>query len=272
MSGICETLFVTASLWRPEGSGKRREKEESVQDRPLNVMLDPSLLLDAEAYGRARERWGVLMESEAHVFVPTAFVAFLGDYLAENLENETVERFFSFYVGDRREWTSPEDLARDFEFEGGFGGLATPFTPHEDEARLHEEFHENLREELEMTGEALPFLADAIFEEWVFLQERSWGISHTTAAFGWMARAGGVVVQAGKRGLDRLARKTLDKDARYELETADRLLALGKWVAFTVATGAGAGIGATAGAGVGAPILGSIIGTVGGKAIFMIDP
>jgi hypothetical protein len=240
-------------------------------DRPLNVILDPSLLLDAEAYGQAREQWEVLMESEANVYVPAAFVTFLNSYFAGNVGDETVARFIRFYIGAEREWTPAEELARTLDLEEGAGGLATPFVPHEEEARRHEEFYDALREDLETAGEAVPFLAEAIFEEWVFLQERSWGISHTTAAFGWMARAGGVV-QSGRRGLDRIATKTLNKDAEYELKTADRLLAAGKWVVFAGATGAGAAIGATAGAGVGAAILGSLVGTVVGKAIFMVDP
>jgi hypothetical protein len=242
-----------------------------VQDRPLNVMLDPSLLLDAAAFGRAREQRSVL-ESEADVFVPAGFAALLRGSPGGNIDNETYSRFVRFYVGGEREWTPAEELARELALEEGENGFARPFAPDGDEVSRHVAFYDALREELEMAGETIPFLAEAIFEEWVFLQERSWGISHTTAAFGWMARAGGVVVQAGKRGLDRITKRTLNKEAQYELTTIDRLTALGKWVVFAGATGTAATIGAAAGAGMGAVVLGSVVGSMIGQAVFMIDP
>jgi hypothetical protein len=242
-----------------------------MQHEPLNVMLDPSILLDARAYSQVRRQWDVLLGREANVFVPNALVVILSSYLAENTDYGTVEAFTRFYIDEGTERTSLEELIRVLGIDRDTGRLVLPFLP-EDEAYVHEDFYYALREELETVGDVGPLLANSIFEEWVFLQEVSWITSHTTAAFTWMARAGGVIVQAGRRSLDRIATKTLNKDAQYKLDTAERLLALGKWVAFAGVTGIGAAIGAAAGASVGAAILGPVFGTVGRQAIFMIDP
>jgi hypothetical protein len=86
-----------------------------MQHEPLNVMLDPSILLDARAYSQVRRQWDVLLGREANVFVPNALVVILSSYLAENTDYGTVEAFTRFYIDEGTERTSLEELIRVLE-------------------------------------------------------------------------------------------------------------------------------------------------------------
>lgn len=98
---------------------------------------------------------------------------------------------------------------------------------------------------------------EVLFDEWFFLTHESWVVSRIKAGFQTIARAG----EAGIELLNPIVRKTLKKNAGEIIQTADRLRALGKWIA----------VGGPPVAGILNPIVGLGVGTVAG-GFLLLDP
>jgi hypothetical protein len=98
---------------------------------------------------------------------------------------------------------------------------------------------------------------EVLFDEWFFLTHESWVVSRIKTGFQAIARAG----EAGIELLNPIVRKTLKKDASEIIQTADRMRALGKWIA----------VGGPAVAGILNPIIGLGVSTVAG-GFLLLDP
>lgn len=100
-------------------------------------------------------------------------------------------------------------------------------------------------------------IQDVLFDEWFFLTHESWIVSRIKAPFQAMARAG----EAGIELLNPIVRKTLKEDTSDLIQTADRMRALGKWIA----------VGGPLVAGLLNPIVGLVAGAVG-SGFLLLDP
>lgn len=195
-----------------------------------NLMLDPSLLLDARTSTRVFAQVADLNRDGATVFVPEALRRFLNHFDAGSVGPQSVQQFLDFY-SEEPQHRVPLRVVVDSLREREQSGTINVFEPDELEEPPHFGFRHYLDSDLKQDGLENIYLVDTIFQEWVFLQERSWITSRTRRTFDWMIRAGGTCVEYGKRSFDRVVRKVRGKEAQEEIKRVDRLKTVGKFIA-----------------------------------------
>ncbi|MEN8151830.1 MAG: hypothetical protein ABFS86_18590, partial [Planctomycetota bacterium] len=124
----------------------------------IRVLVDPSILLRPSCVERVWE-----LAEKVDLYVPASFVRM------EDFPNDLVR----FYGGDARQHGLPVQMP------------GRPFSV-SDEFRLkHGEMGEQLARQ-----QRSPLVAETLLEEWVFLNECSWIVSHTKKVFTSFIRAG----------------------------------------------------------------------------------
>jgi hypothetical protein len=209
-----------------------------------NIMLDPSIFL----MGNEREREVTMNEMDAlardgvSIHVPQVFMGGLeADYAQRS--NDWALLFAQMY-GVGTQHPQPETLYNVMTISGR-SRLIQSFSPDRGLREKHAAFGSALGKEqpeippfqLIIGGEESPnfpakeVMEETVFQEWIFLQERSWIVSRSRILFDRMKGAGGVCLELGNRALDKAARKVLSKDEEEALTRADKLRTLGKFVA-----------------------------------------
>jgi hypothetical protein len=176
--------------------------------KPNKVMLDPSLFLHRSTLDRTVTRIPDIRKSthvefviSAGVTVPFSDIGERGRYFfrtGRELVNPTYAADLLAEVGVKM-WSRPDGAVRDYE-----------------------EFRARIGKGLESR-----WLQDVLFDEWYFLTHESWLVSRLKAPFRAMVRAG----ELGVEVLNPIVRRTLKDKAPDVIKTADRLRALGKWMA-----------------------------------------
>lgn len=163
-----------------------------------------------------------------------------------------------YYVLDER-----ESLIRSFDPEE-FGDTESDLTLAHDHYPFAEHLNRSLRE---LEGEETEYraLRDALFQEWVFLQEMSWIGSATRAAFRTMVHAGSWCVELGKRTASKEIRRTRHKSPDDPITKLDVLMTSFKWTAVEGATFSAPLFGVP-------PIWAAAAGFVTNKGFALIDP
>jgi hypothetical protein len=179
----------------------------------LNILVDPSLLIDEKTSEMIIEYVHQHKLVNERFFVPASFVRLLSD--AERNMKDIL------FFADSARLVDLKELRMALEREE-----IVPFAVNESFPEEYELFFKSLIEE---TGSEI--ISKVLFEEWFFLQRRSWIISRIKKSFTKMNKAGAVSVEIGKRTLDLAVRKTLKKDENYILTNADKLRSIAKWIA-----------------------------------------
>lgn len=183
--------------------------------KDLNVLIDPSVLLDERTLTTFVKylHQQTLNSEKEQFFVSSTFLELLND--AERNMKDIL--FFSnnARIVDLKELKLILEKERLTKFS-----IASPY---QEEYRT---FYENLLEETNSEK-----IAAILFEEWLFLQKKSWVISRIKKPFTYLIQSGAVAIEVGKKGLDYATRKTLKKKNDYIITNADRLRALAKWIA-----------------------------------------
>jgi hypothetical protein len=212
----------------------------------VNVLVEPSLLVDE------RTLWKVanylhqyrLDVKKEQFFVPSKFVQLLSD-AERNLKD------ILFFQPNAARMVDLKELRDALEKE-----VVARFTVRPSDREQYGPFRESLLEETKSE-----IITEVLFEEWVFLQQKSWIISRIKKSFTYLIKAGAVSVEMGKKTLDLAVRKTLKKSSQSIITNADRLRSVAKWIA-------------VAGE-VTLPIFDPIAGAIGGTAagfFLLIDP
>ena len=185
-------------------------------EMPANVLIEPSLLVDERTLYRVIENLHQYRfeKKEYEFFVPSKFIYLLSD-AERNIKNIL---FFAnppriIDIKELREILAKEKVIQKFEIQ-----------PHY--RQKYSIFYERLLEETKND-----VITEILFEEWVFLQEKSWVISRIKKPFSHFVKAGAVSVEFGRRTLDLAIKRTLKKDDRDIITNADRLRAFAKWIA-----------------------------------------
>lgn len=215
-----------------------------ISDR-YNVMLDPSVLLHQEGLQVFIDEAPRLKRDGANIFLPQALKLLL-DGLEQDTDEVLLEQFVTFYVEDvdarvslRRLSNEVNDELTRLPAERRFHW----FRPDpEREVPPHLWFRYYVDSDLQREGLQNQHLLEAIFQEWVFLHERSWITSRTRRVFDAMIKAGGVCIEHGRRGFERAVRKTRKKEEQEALTWFDKLASLGKWTAAGGAAATAAGL------------------------------
>jgi hypothetical protein len=206
------------------------------------VMLDPSLVVEPRALNRTLSEISALQASGLEFFFPRSFATL----------DEQVDR-------------RAHELPQFFRPGKGVGLSASRLAMELESAGVHQwdaptrwaslEFG-SFRDDL-ARGVPDTFVAEILFEEWLFLTQESWLVSRIKAPFKALARAG----ELGVEVLNPLVRRTLKRDASHVVDTADRLRALSKWMA----------VGGPVVAGLLNPIAGAIVTPIAG-GFLLLDP
>lgn len=194
---------------------------------PTRVMIDPSLLVARWKIQDTINRAMVLKDKEGYeLFVPKAFLDFVES--RDKLRGSAWLDFFS----QRSRITDAKRL-RDLVL--GYSSLLVPFDITRDFHDKYGEFRRSLVEHLGLREAADNLLVDTLFQEWVFLVERSWIVSRIKRPFTHFIESGAASLSVGRettrKAFDRLTRRTLKKNEFYLMTRIDRLRALGKWIA-----------------------------------------
>jgi len=172
------------------------------------------------------------------IHVPQVFMSSIEQDYAQGTENLVAQfREMYAYDGGVEEPPRPEQVYNQMRERSG---LIQSFSP---DRRLREK-HAAFGTTLGLAQPEVPPLVDIggrygyynfsgemVFQEWIFLQERSWIVSRSRELFTRMEHAGAVCLDLGTSALNKAARKIRKKDEEEALTLADKLLALGKFVA-----------------------------------------
>jgi hypothetical protein len=209
-----------------------------------NVLIEPSLLVDERTLNKVTDYLHQYRFGERYkFFIPSKFVYLLSD-AERNVKN------ILFFANSAR-MVDLKELKALLEKE-----VIAKFEIQPRDREKHSIFYENLLAETQNE-----VITEILFEEWIFLQEKSWIISRLKKPFVCFVKAGSASLELGKRALDRAVRKTLKKPAESIITNAERLRALAKWIAVG-----------------GSPVLtifNPIVGAIGGVAtgyFLLIDP
>lgn len=213
----------------------------------LNVLIDPSLLLDEVSLRNFVEylRQRPVNSEEETFFVSSTFFELLND-----VENNMKEILFFSNIS---RMANLKKLKTILENEKINKFELSPDFSQESESI----FYENL---LQLTKNKK--ISQILFEEWIFLQNKSWVVSKLKKSFNYFIRSGAVSIEFGAKSLDYAVRITLKKKNQKLITNADRLRALGKWIAIG---------GSAATSHLVDPIL-SVVGALITGIFFLIDP
>jgi hypothetical protein len=207
----------------------------------MRVMLDPSLLLQRSGLEERLTEVALLSEDAGFDFsAPASLRAAQDDPDARGALSE-------FFAARGGELVDPVEVV-DRLSRLGVSIWDRPARAEQEFAR----FYTALGDEV-----SSGIVREVLFDEWFFLTHESWVVSRIKAGFQAIARAG----EAGIELLNPIVRKTLKKDASEIIETADRMRALGKWIA----------VGGPTVVGILNPIIGLGVGTVAG-GFLLLDP
>lgn len=179
-----------------------------------NVLIEPSLLVDERTLNKVTDYLHQYRFGEKYkFFIPSKFVHLLSD--AERNVKDILFFANSARMVDLKELKAVLENKAVAKFEIQLR-----------DREKHNMFYENLVAETQNE-----VIAEILFEEWIFLQEKSWIISRLKKPFIYFVKAGSASLELGKRTLDLAVRKTLKKPGERIITNADRLRALAKWIA-----------------------------------------
>lgn len=196
--------------------------------RESNILLGPSLMLAKNTFQNTFDlarRFGKAYE-EFRFYYPPSLLRLIGK------ESTTPDspgiRFFLHNA-------KPTELDVLITYIKRYSHVIHSFEPTPEQISKYATVYEVLSEELEYRGE-LPDredrdLCDILFEELIFLEERSWIVSRIKKPFNRFMAAGAACIHYGPRAVDALTRRTLRKEQEEIISNTDRLRAFGKWIA-----------------------------------------
>ena len=188
-------------------------------------MIDPSLIvarrtinntfsLIREFYSRGRE---------LRFYFPKSFQNVL--YGSETYEENPV---FNFFL----QKAYPSDLRELRTLTEEHSNIIIGFEVSQEHKEKYRWFYESLSEQPRFWGEYFDeAVLSVLFEEWIFLHEYSWVVSRVKKPFNKFIDAGTVCLQFGKKTVETLTRKTLNKNDNDLINKIDMLKAFGKWIA-----------------------------------------
>jgi hypothetical protein len=197
----------------------------SVENPSNNVMIDPSLILAKNSIGNTFESIRVLnkMYPKLRFYYPMSLTRVLD---STRYDKDSLK--FSYFMHN----AYPADLEEIESLIKRHSDIFTGFEMGNQEYKKHSEIFKYLKEDLFYLEEQFrePTVT-IIFEEWVFLQEKSWVVSRIKKPFNRFIAAGAVCLQFGNRVVDKMIRKSIKKNDDDLLDTVDKLRAFGKWIA-----------------------------------------
>lgn len=186
-------------------------------EMPENVLIEPSLLVDERTLYQLIEKIHEYARAERRgyeFFVPSKFIHILSD-AERNIENivffANVARMVD--LKELKGILGEEEIIKKFEIQPQY-------------KQKYSSFYESLLRETRND-----VVTEILFEEWIFLQEKSWVISRLKKPFIHFVKASAVSVEFSRKTLDLAVKKTLKKDSKDIITNADRLRALAKWIA-----------------------------------------
>lgn len=214
-------------------------------EKPENVLIDPSLLVDEQTLERITGymRQQRLDSQKEKFFVPLKFVQILSE-AERNLKD-------ILFFANAAKMVDLKKLRTELQTE-----QISNFAVLESYKEENSYFYTSLLEETKSE-----IVSEILFEEWVFLQQKSWIISRIKKSFTYFVKAGSVSIEMGKRTFNLGVKKTLKKDPKNILTNADRLRSLAKWIA----------VGGSSASALYDPIAGAIGGVAAGFFL-LIDP
>ena len=185
-------------------------------------MIDPSLLSSRQT---VNETFDLLRrhDEDFNFFIPKGFYDHV---IKADVQTESpVLRYFR-----ERAWYPTNEILADLLRDNTSHYSLFDVAP--DMREKHESFRKYLTtaEQDEISNVFDQTMVDIIFEEWVFLQERSLIVSRTKRAFDRFIEGGALVVQASDRHFRNLISRTVG-EPEEELRRLDYLRAFGKWLA-----------------------------------------
>jgi len=194
-----------------------------LESTPRNVMIDPSLIVSDPTFHTTFSLVNELQDSRLKFYLPESV---RGPLLANELD-ETSPVFRFFLLSAR-----PSAIQELSSLVKDYSNQVIGFEVSEQYARKHKAMYSALRETAYRNEDFFDSnVLDALFEEWVFLNEYSWIVSRIKKSFNKFIDAGAVCVQFGKKSVDTIMRKTLKREQNDPISRLDMLRAFGKWVA-----------------------------------------
>lgn len=179
-----------------------------------NVLIEPSLLIDEQSLHQVIKEIPTLDTKRYQFFVPSKFSDIIQE-VEPNIQNILFFRNGAKLVdlGYLKDILEKENLIRKFEIT-------------QDQKEKFGSFYESL-----LSNTENDILAEILFEEWIFLQERSWIISRIKKPFNYFIKSGTIGIELGRKTLDLAVKRTLKKDDTNIVTNADKLRAFAKWIA-----------------------------------------
>jgi len=190
-------------------------------NRPNNIMIDPSLIVSDVAFSRVFsfiKEYGYAKQ----FFFPKSFA----DFLYQGNINREVP-FVRFFL--QRAYPSSTDKVKSTMEE--HSNLIKPFEPSSHQREKYEEVYDAF---MEHPPHGDKRISNVLFEEWVFLNEYSWIVSRSKKVFEKFIEAGAICLQFGKKTTETLIRKALKKGQNDYISTLDKCRFVGKWIATVI--------------------------------------
>lgn len=216
-----------------------------------NVMLDPSLLLTASGLKRVLQ-FIEHQNTDFSFYISQSFYEFIADDKRRNERVSASDPVIKFFGARVSYFNEAKMLIRENMDHW------TLFEPTEELRLKHSIFRDSL---LYRESTKNQELFDILFDEWIFLQERSWLLAKSKLTFEKFKEGGAISLEFGEKAMHRIAARTLKTDHHDPLSNFQKLRALAKWMA----------VGGSASEAFLSPYLGLLAGLTTGFFL-MLDP
>lgn len=180
-----------------------------------NVLIDPSLLVVERTFYRVIKNIhrAPFNRRKYQFFIPSRFIQILHE-IQPNTKDLLffVNKAKMVSLKELKDTLEKEKMIQEFEIPQNYKENFVGFY----ESLLHETKSQTITE--------------ILFEEWIFLQKKSWIVSRIKKAFNYFVKAGAVSIEFSRKTLDSAVKKTLKKDSKDIITNADRLRAFAKWI------------------------------------------
>jgi len=188
-----------------------------------NIMIDPSLVVAGRTIKKTFTLIREFHDRGFRFYFPKSFQSLL--YVSESYEESPL---FGFFL----QGAKSSDFGKLSRLMKDYSEIIGQFEVSPEKKEEYRGFYESLSGERRFRGKHLDkHILDVLFEEWIFLNGRSWIVSRIKRPFNQFTHAGAVCLEFGRRTLEEMVRKTLKKKEGDIISKADALRAFGKWIA-----------------------------------------
>lgn len=216
-------LHVNADKFKKYLNNPRDCKEENEPTKShllvsKNIMFDPSSLMSINELAEIRDFIDKNFK-EFQFYIPSTFQKLIKSGNIQPIISE-------FYENGTFHKEHLLDLLENQEERINLIGFPETTKEYQHFKLKYGSFYENLSKKVDDS-----VLRDIIFEEWVFLQEKSWIVSKSKKVFKKFKESGTTTLEFSETTIGAVTRKTLNKKTNEAITTINKLSVIGNYIA-----------------------------------------